>query len=312
MADDTTTTDTKDTSTTDTKTDTKSTDTKQTKSADTTDTTTTSDYDWRGKLAGEDKKFRKDLDRYTDEPAFAKAFQENRAKATDPRRLMIPGADATDDDRTAYAKARGIPDDPKKYEIKVKPPEGYEVTESDKSRLDALTARLHKRGGIHADPEVVNAVHELYYAEQEEAQAIAQATATRQAELTKTQLAKLWPGAENKRNMAFAQSAAEHFFGKEWTEIKDMQFVDGSLLGDNALFIQAMAKVGRLTMEDPVFTEAGRNGADPGKTLAAEKEQIMALRSTDRAKYNSREVQTRLAEIYDAEARHAERGQSAQ
>jgi hypothetical protein len=89
-----------------------------------------------------------------------------------------------------------------------------------------------------------------------------------------------------------------------------MQFVDGSLLGDNMDFLQAFAKVGRLTMEDPIFLEAGRNGADPGKALTQEKADLLALRVTNRAKYNSPEVQNRLAEIYSAEERHKERAQA--
>jgi hypothetical protein len=277
-------------------------------STTTTAETTTSDYDWRGAMAGEDKKFAKDLERYTDPAAFAKAFQENRARATDPRRLMIPGEDASDEDRAAYAKARKIPDDPKKYEITAKAPDGYEVTEADTARLEAITAMMHKRGGLYADPAVVNAVHELYYREQEEAQAIAQATAIRQAELTKVQLAKLWPGAEKDRNLTFAKSAASHFFGKSWDEIKDMQFVDGSLLGDNAQFIQAMAKVGRLTMEDPVFTEAGRNGSDPSKTLLDRKAAIMQLKYSDRKAYEEAAKDGgEIDQINEALARHEER-----
>lgn len=273
-------------------------------------TTSTTESDWRVKMAGDDKKFLKELERYTDEPSFAKAFQEARARATDPRRLMIPGDDASDEDKAAYAKARGIPDDPKKYEIKVKPPEGYEPTETDKARLDDITAHLHKMGGMYADPAVVNAAHALYYREQEVAVAYAEATAQRQAELTNEALSKLWPGPEKKRNLTFAESAAAHYFGKEWSEIKDMQFADGSLLGDNLQFVKAMARIGRETMEDPIFLEAGRNGADPMKSLTAEKSELLALRSTNRAKYNSPEVQRRLQEIYAAEERHKERAQA--
>lgn len=278
-----------------------------------TETTTTastesaSDYDWRGAIAGEDKKLAKRLERFTDLNAFGKSYFEADARLNSGKLLQIPGDDASDEERGAWAKARKIPETHDKYEIKAKPPEGYEVTEADKTRLDALTKRFHARGGIYADPSVVSAIHEAYYAEQEEAQAIAQATALRQAELTKAQIAKLWPGAEGQRNVNFAKSAAEAFFGKTWEDLKDLQFTDGSLLGDNFEFIQAFAKIGRLTMEDPVFTEAGKNGGDPVKTLDTELSEIMALRTSNRAKYNSREVQTRLAEIYTAKERHAER-----
>lgn len=277
-----------------------------------TKTESTSDYDWRGAIAGEDKKLAKQLERFTDLPTFGKSWVDAQTIVRDGKRVVIPGADSSDEDRSAYAKARGIPETPDKYKITAKAPEGYEVTEADKTRLAAITERFHKRGGIYADPDVVNAIHEAYYAEQEEAQAMAQATAIRQRELTQAQIAKLWPGQEGKRNIAFAQAAAEKYFGKAWDDIKDMQFVDGSLLGDNFEVLQALAKVGRDHVEDPVFLEAGRNGADPGKTIDSEIQSIMELRSKDRAKYNSREVQGRLAELYTAKARHEERSQPAQ
>jgi hypothetical protein len=305
-------TDTK-TADTSTKTDTKTTDTKTDKTSTGDDkkaASTTDDFDWRGAIAGEDKKLAKQLERFTDLPTFGKSFFEAQTMLRDGRRVVIPGAEATDEDHASYAKARGIPDDPKKYEIKAKPPEGYEVTEADKTRLEALTARFHKRGGILADPEVVNAIHEAYYVEQEEAAAFAEAAAIRQRELTKGQIEKIWPGNEGKRNIAFAQAAAEHYFGKAWSEIKDMQFADGSLLGDNFTVLQALAKVGRDHMEDPIFLEAGRNGADPAESLQQEKQSLLALRGKNLAEYNSPKTQKRLAEIYDALARHEERAQA--
>lgn len=271
---------------------------------------TSSDYDWRGKLAGEDAKFRKELDRFTDEGSFAKAYKEVRSKATDPRRVSIPGDDATDEDRAAYAKARGIPETPDKYEIKTKPPQGYEPNDTDKERLSDITAFLHSKGGVYADPAVINAAHELYYREAETAVAYALATAARQAEVTNEMLGKLWPGPEKARNIGFAKAAAANYFGKEWSDIADMQFADGSLLGDNVQFIKAMARIGRETMEDPIFLEAGRNGADASKTIQSELDGLLALRATNRSKYNSPETQKRLAELYDAKQRHEDRSAS--
>ena len=274
------------------------------------DTSSDSGYDWRGKLAGEDAKFRKELDRFTDEGSFAKAYKDVRSKATDPRRVSIPGDDASDEDRAAYAKARGIPESPDKYEIKAKPPQGYEPNETDKERLTDITAFLHGKGGVYADPAVINAAHELYYREAETAVAYALATAARQAELTSETLGKLWPGPEKARNVGFAKAAAAHYFGKEWGDIADMQFADGSLLGDNVQFIKAMARIGRETMEDPIFLEAGRNGADASKSIQSELDGLLALRATNRAKYNSPDTQKRLAELYDAKQRHEDRSAS--
>jgi hypothetical protein len=272
-----------------------------------------SDYDWRGAIAGEDKKLSKRLERFTDLTAFGKSYFEADARLNSGKLVSIPGEDATDEDRSAWAKARGIPEDPKKYEIKAKPPEGYEVTDTDKTRLADITAYLHKQGGIYADPAVVNAAHALYYREQETAVAWAEATATRHAELTEEALSKLWPGHEKERNKGFAKAAAVEFFGKEWDEIRNMQFADGSLLGDNLQFVQAFAKIGRLTMDDPMFLEAGRNGADPSKSLLDQKTAIMRLRDSNPKAYaEAAREGGKLDQINEALERHEQRAGASQ
>ena len=272
-----------------------------------TASTASTDFDWRGAIAGENKKLAKRLERFTDLGQFGKSYFEADAKLNDGKRVVIPGADATDEDRAAWAKQRGIPESPDKYEIKVKPPEGLELSEGEQDRLKAITSRLWKAGGLSADPEVVNLAHEIYYQERMEAESQMMAQATIQKEETEAYLKKIWPGQDLKRNIAFADQAISHYFKEDFAAIKDLQFADGTRLGDNLQFIQAMARIGRDTMEDPVFLEAGRNGADPGKSLDKELESIMSLRATNRGKYNSPETQKRLAEIYAAKARHEER-----
>lgn len=269
-----------------------------------------SDYDWRGAIAGEDKKIAKRLERFDSLSTLGKSYFELDAKLNSGKMLAMPGEDATDEDRASFNKALGIPEDPKKYEIKVKPPEGMELTPHDQARLDAITGALHKAGGFMAHPNVVNEAHRIFYAEREEAESQMIANATIAKEKTEAMLAKLWPGQEKKRNLMFAEQAIGHFFGKEFTEIRDMQFADGTRLGDSVEFIQAMAKVGRMTMEDPVFLEAGRNGVDPYKSLQQEKAELMSLRHSKPQEYGSQRVQTRLQEIYAALERHDGRAQA--
>jgi hypothetical protein len=268
------------------------------------------DYDWRSAIAGEDKKLAKRLDRFDALSTFGKSYFELDAKLNSGKMLPLPGEDATDEDRAAFTKALGIPDDPKKYEIKAKPPEGMELNDYDKQRLDAITASLHKAGGFMAHPNVVNEAHRIFYAEREEAEAQMEAAATIAKEKTEAMLGKLWPGQEKKRNLMFAEQAIANFFGKEFKDVAGMQFADGSRLGDNLQFIQAMAKVGRLTMEDPVFLEAGRNGADAYKSLQQEKADLMALRHSKPQDYGSQRVQARLQEIYAALERHDGRAEA--
>lgn len=272
--------------------------------------TKTAEPDWRDLLAGEDKKFRTSLDRFTDPGAFGKSYLEAQKAITDGARVRIPGEDASEEERAAYAKARGIPESPDKYEIKVKPPEGMELSERDKDRLSQITANLHKMGGLAADPAVVNLAHQLFYAEREEYDAQAAANAEIAKEKTDSMLSKLW-GSEKARNIGFADAAIQQFFGKDWQAIKDWRGADGVRLGDKLEFVKAFAAVGRVVSEDPVFLEAGRNGGDAAKTLEAERAELMSLRATNPGKYNSRDVQERLQQIYAAMERHNERSQGA-
>lgn len=282
------------------------TETKQAAGAEPAKTSETQQADWRDLVAGEDKKFRSALDRFTDPGAFGKSYQEAQKAISDGGRVRIPGADATDEDKAAYAKARGIPETPDKYDIKVKPPEGMQLSERDKDRLSQITANLHKMGGLAADPAVVGLAHQLFYAEREEYDAQALANAEIAKEKTESMLSKLW-GSEKARNVGFADAAIQQFFGKDWESMKDWRGADGVRLGDKLEFVKAFAAIGRVVSEDPVFLEAGRNGGDAARTLEAERAELLSLRATNPAKYNSAATQERLQQIYAAMERHNER-----
>lgn len=78
---------------------------------------------WQDQLPDDFADDRAMLGRYSDLKSFVKAFKDNMtaARAKSEGLVKIPGQDATDEDRAAYYKAIGVPDDPKGYGIK--PPE---------------------------------------------------------------------------------------------------------------------------------------------------------------------------------------------
>lgn len=265
------------------------------------------EFDWRGAIAGEDQKVAKRMERFTDLPAFGKSYFELDARLNSGKLIQIPDANASKEDLAAFAKMRGIPETPDKYQITVQPPKGMELSENDQTRLKAITARLHKAGGLKADPEIVNIAHEIFYEERIEAEAQMEAAAITAREKAEAYLAKRWPGGEMRRNLMIADQAIGEYFGKDFAEIKDMQMADGTRLGDHPEFIEAFAKIGRATLEDPAFLEAGKDGSDAYQSLSDEKAGLMKLRSANPKEYNSERVQNRLEEINIALNRHKER-----
>lgn len=83
---------------------------------------------WQDKLPDDFADDRALLGRFGDLKTLVKAFKDNMstARAKTEGLVKVPGQDATPEDRAAYLKAIGVPDDPKGYDIKApeKLPEG--------------------------------------------------------------------------------------------------------------------------------------------------------------------------------------------
>ena len=131
--------------------------TTQTETQQTTDDTSTAD-DWRKSMAGDNEDALKLLGRYNSPQDAAKAFVEQRQLLSkrDENSIKIPGENATDEERQAFAKALGIPESPDKYErFKPEGDAAIELSEADQAFVDAAIADLHKQGGLTASPEVI-------------------------------------------------------------------------------------------------------------------------------------------------------------
>jgi len=75
---------------------------------------------WQDKLPDDFADDRALLGRFGDLKTLVKAFKDNMAgaRAKTEGLVKVPGQDATPEDRAAYLKAIGVPDDPKGYDIK--------------------------------------------------------------------------------------------------------------------------------------------------------------------------------------------------
>lgn len=244
--------------------------------------------DWRKAMAGDDADVLKELERYTTQADAAKALVESKRalRKRDEGMIKLPGENATDEERAAFAKAMGIPESPDKYErYKPEGDDAIELAEADKAFVDSAIAELHKAGGITASPEVIKTFEGLYYkAMEERASQMAAAAITKMHE-NENVLKQSW-GSDYKVNMTYANSALQAYAASgDKAELLELQLADGTKLGAHAGFIKMMANAGRATTEDPAFlaTLTGESMSD--EAVEAEIKKIEGMRQTDPAGY---------------------------
>jgi hypothetical protein len=106
-------------------------------------------------LAGDDAKFRKQLDRVKEPADFAKSYRE-----LEKSKVQAPAAfpeDGDDDAKNAWREDNGIPLTPEDYTQHY--PEGFILDDADKEHVGGFLAEMHK---INATPQVVNAALGAY------------------------------------------------------------------------------------------------------------------------------------------------------
>lgn len=114
--------------------------------------------DWREKLAGEDRKALKTLERMADPSAVWKRAQELQAKLSSGEYMRVPPKDATEEDLAAYRKEIGLPEKPEDYEIAL--PQGAVMGEADKPIFDSFKGIAHK---ANMTPDQLNAAADWYF-----------------------------------------------------------------------------------------------------------------------------------------------------
>lgn len=238
--------------------------------------------DWRKQIAaarakGDDAaetKLLKRLERFADPGVIFDSLEEAQ-RTISAAGVKVPGKDASDDEKKAFAKAIGVPEKPDGYGKPVVP-EGRELSETDNKALAKIAETFHAKGGFAASPEAIKAAQEAFFTIQEDMQAdlIANA-ATAKLDAEKALRAE-WKG-EYKANIEFAGAGMVQLIGRENADdFRMLQLADGSLLGDNPLFVKAMAAAGRLAGQDPLLWEASKLGNNP-QSLMERKKQIQKL-----------------------------------
>ena len=256
--------------------------------------------DWRDKLAGEDKAFRKKLDRYTSPLDVGKAYRALETKLSGGEYRKGVPENATPEQMAEWRKEAGLPEKPEGYIEKLALPNGLVLGEADKPIVAEL-AKSALDGNV--DPKAFNGLVAKYY-EMQDAQA--KARAEKDTAYHDTALAELSSeyGGEFKKTITGVNSLVEKYFPSEISaDLLVARLPDGRLLGDNPQFIKALALLSKELDPGATLIPAG------GGTVTDRLEEIRKLRRENPDKYEAdHKLQAEELELIDADLKMKARG----
>lgn len=226
-------------------------------------------------MAGDDVKAMEFLNRFADPQQAFKAWQSAQTKLTEGGKIKIPDANSTPEEIAAYNKAIGLPEKVEDYKITATPPDGYEVTDYDKSALSNITTQVHAALAKGAKPtDIVNFAHRLYYEMSADAATKSEELAADLALDTEKKMRELWGDAEYDNKIALGIAGAQRFFPTQdqaaFEKFMGLKLETGHALFDHPIVQQMFAQIGLQHVEDPFFLAAakGRTDFDPTKRIA--------------------------------------------
>lgn len=182
--------------------------------------------------------------------------------AAEGNALAIPGEDASDEDKNAFAIKMGRPETAEGYEIG-KPqdwPEGVEYNEA----LDAQFKEAAFKMGVPA--EMVKGFHGWYNGAVLDAHKAEVQNEKAAMEKANDELKTAWKGDAYKVNTEMAHRAFKQFGGeseaeqKETQEFVDNTIVDGVVLGEHPKFLKLFQRIGLAVSDDNALSESSLGG----------------------------------------------------
>jgi len=223
--------------------------------------------DWRTAIADPD--VRRSAAKFADPAALAKSYRELERKLGGA--VTPPGPEASDEERAAFDRRMGVPDEPAGYALNLPevPEELAPVAERVYGPETLDWARgLFKRAGLR--PDQAQALFEAVVARDMEQVAAVQAERGRAAQVAETAMRRDWGDAFDD-NLALAKRAAERLFGPE---VGEMVLADGGVLGNDPRFLKGLAAVGRMLGEDGFLGATA--GEDGRKSVEARLDELHA------------------------------------
>lgn len=259
------------------------------------------DANWRDDFAGDDDKFKSQLERYNSPSDLGKAFREQRSTISSGTYKQAPAADATPEDISAYREANGIPSEAGGYLENL--PEGLVMGDNDKEIFTDFAGAMHE---MNVDPTVMHKAIEWYngFAEREQ-DSLAELDRGQNQE-TQDQLRSDW-GTDYRANVNLIGAHIEATFGKEAAEsLLNARDPEGRAIMNIPGILEGFANTSR-TM-NPVAALAPQTGRTAVETLDEEIAGFEKLMRDDRKAYNADEKgQARYRELLQIRIDHNER-----
>jgi hypothetical protein len=260
----------------------------------------TKNHDWRTDMAGDDAKFKSQLDRFSTPADMGKSFREAQATIRGGLYKQAPGPEATPDDIKAFREANGIPAEADGYFKDL--PDGLVIGEEDKAIFQDFATAMH---GKNVAPDTMHEVIKWYngFAEQQQEQ-LAEIDHTHHQE-TEEALRADW-GSDYRVNINMVGKLLETTFGSEAKDaILNARSGDGRAIMNIPEIVKGLADMSRKM--DPLARVISPKN-DPAQTLNDEIAEIEKFMRTNRAEYNKdAKMQSRLLELYDIRLEHDKR-----
>ena len=246
--------------------------------------------DWRQKVAGEDPKMLKELEKHKTPAELAKAYRELQKQFSSTRPAPELAKDATPEQVSEWREKVGIPETWDKYDTALD--NGVIIGENDKAIVEKYLQKAHD---ANMKPDEVKKSLQTYFEmmNAEEAQKIHNAEIS-QANLIQD-LQNQW-GVQYKGNISLVKTHLEQSLGEEaFTKLNQATLPDGTFVINNPIILnhllkQAKQEMGGHTIADTPSTDL--------TSLTDRKKQIEKIALTDsKLYYNSPELRKELNEI---------------
>lgn len=215
--------------------------------------------DWRDRMAGDDKDFRKALDRFNAPGDVGKSWKEISAKVSSGEyKKAIPFPEkGTPEQITAWRKENGIPETVEAY-LKDAAPEGLVIAEAEKPIYDEFFKKMHEQ---NASPAETKKALSAYLAIEQAAQTKAVEEDRAFQQQTTQALMQEW-GNEYTPNIKMVENFAKTRFGEE---------VGNAMLQAGPDTVKALAGIAREI--NPAMTLVP-NSNNPNQAIATELQEL--------------------------------------
>lgn len=257
---------------------------------------------WRDEMAGDDKDFRKRLERFVAPSDLAKSYRALEGKLSSGEFKKALPENATAEETATWRKENGIPDKPEGYLEKLTLPNGMVVGEEDKPTVAAFAEMALSKNWSTAQ---LNDAVAWHYQMQDKQLAQMQEQDGSFRTTTEDTLRDQWKS-DYRVNMNLVGTVRDLMPEEMRNQLFAARGPDGRLVGDNPVFLAWMAQMGREL--NPAATLLPAGVGDAPKAVSTELEEIRKFARDNPDEFEKDKAkQARQIELIDAQNKMAKR-----